>query len=119
MSPSAKDRPSTSSARCRLEHRFRPVDAHRLARAEHAVRVGSELTRPAPEVGHARRVDRLHEREQVEERCRPLRAEPVVLVGVPGVVARHSAGSTRVSMVRRVSHAISGGIPPHSGCSIM
>ena len=51
-------------------------------------------TGAAAEVGDPRRGRRFDEREQVEERLRPLVLKPVVLLGIPGVRHRHSVTSS-------------------------
>ena len=68
------------------EHLRRRVDANGLARRERGMRLRGELTCSATEVGDAGACDiAFDQRQQVEERLRPLGAEPVVLLRIPGI----------------------------------
>ena len=98
MSPCSNARPATSSPRVTSSMAGELSTPSVARRAEDAVGLGGELARAAPEIGEPRRVDGLHQRQQIEERRRALGAEPVVLVRVP-VVVRHRSARLPISCI--------------------
>ena len=65
------------------QHRFRGIDPDRGTRLGVRVQTGSQLSGAAPQVDHVAARNRLHHREEVEERLRTFGGELRVLIGIP------------------------------------